>query len=55
MGPRLRGDDRYYAFALGLADTAACQRFTWVSSSGTLSFGTRMKSMVTKAVMSATE
>ena len=48
-------DKKAYALALGRADTAACQRFTFVSSSGTTSFGTFMKSMVTCAVMSAIE
>ena len=44
-----------YAFALGLADTAACQRFTLARLSGIASFAGFIKSTATNVVMSATE
>jgi len=46
---------KFYAFALGRADTSACHLAMLRYSGGTVSFAGFMKSMATRAVMSATE
>src|SRR5262249_32041526 len=48
------GQPHRHTFALGRADTAACQRLRFASSSGTASFAGFMKSTETNPVMSAT-
>ncbi len=48
------GETHGHAAALGRAETSACQRLTFLSSSGTASFAGFMKSTATRPVMSAT-
>ena len=54
-GERLGHTEYRHAFALGRADTAACQRFTLAKFSGIASLAGFMKSTATSVVMSATE